>query len=86
MVRPALNTATNAAKLFLLLLVGLCHSTNLAAASNSMMEVPENQNCPYGYHKEGHSCLKITKVHGGKWYGDNLRCNNSYVRLEELTV
>lgn len=83
MVRPVLNAAANAAKLFLLLLIGLCHSTTQAAVSNSMMEVPENQNCPYGYHKEGHSCLKITKVHGGKWYGDNLRCNNGYVRLEE---
>jgi len=83
MTRPALDVTINAAKLFLLLLVGLCHSNALTASSNSMREVSENQNCPYNYHKEGNTCLKITKVHGGKWYGDNLRCNNGYVRLEE---
>ena len=83
MGRPALYVTINAAKLCVLLLSCLCYSTTLTAASNIMMEVAENKNCPYGYQKEGNTCLKISKVHGGKWYGDSLRCNNGYVRLEE---
>jgi len=52
-------------------------------ASENITNISSSQKCPFGYKKEGNSCLQVSRADGGKWYGDELRCNDGYVRLEE---